>query len=59
VLGRLRGVRVTLVTIISQYHARGVMPLWRLPLRLHEMRADRAPWKGTMTALAFPSLNEI
>jgi hypothetical protein len=33
VLGRLRGVGVTLATIIGQYHARGVVPLRRLPLR--------------------------
>jgi hypothetical protein len=59
VLGRLRGAGVTMATVIGQYHARGVKPLWRRPLRLCEMMTDRAPWTGTLTALAFPSPNKI
>jgi hypothetical protein len=43
VLGRLRGVGVTLSTVIGQYHARGVVPLRRRPLRVCEMTADQAP----------------
>jgi hypothetical protein len=46
VLRRLRGARVTLSTVIVQYHARGVVPLRRRPLRLCEMTADRAPGRG-------------
>jgi hypothetical protein len=59
VLTRLREAGVTVATIIGQYHAQGVVPLRRRPLRLYEMTADRAPWIGTMIAPAFPSLNEI
>jgi hypothetical protein len=43
VLGRLRNVGVTLAEVIGQYHARGVVPLRRRPLRLCDMTADRAP----------------
>jgi hypothetical protein len=43
VLGRLRGAGVTLAEVIGQYHARGVVPLWRRPLRLCERTVDRAP----------------
>jgi hypothetical protein len=43
VLGRLRGAGVTLAEVIGQYHARGVVPLRRQPLRLCEMTADQAP----------------
>jgi hypothetical protein len=46
VLGRLRGARVTLVEVIGQYHARGVVPLQRRWLRLCEMTADRPPERG-------------
>jgi hypothetical protein len=42
VLRRLRGAEVTLSEVLRQYHARGVMPLRRRPLRLCEMTADRA-----------------
>jgi hypothetical protein len=59
VLGRLRGAGVTLVTVIGQYHARGVVSLWRRPLCLCEMMADRAPWARTVTVPIFPSPNEI
>jgi hypothetical protein len=59
VMGCLRGARVTLASVIGQYHARGVVPLRRRPLRLCEMIADRAPWTRTVTALIFPSPNEI
>jgi hypothetical protein len=59
VLTCLRGVGVTLATVIGQYHSWGVVPLQRRPLHLCEMTADRATLIGTMTALEFPSLNEI
>jgi hypothetical protein len=59
VLGRLRGAGVTLAEVIGQYHARGFVPLWRRPLRLCEMTADRAPWTGTMTASLLPSPLEV
>jgi hypothetical protein len=49
VLGHLRGARVTLAEVIGQYHTRGVMPHRRQLLRLCEMTADQAPWKGTVT----------
>jgi hypothetical protein len=45
--------------VIGQYHARGVMPLRRWPLRLCEMTADRAPWERTLTALSLPSSLEV
>jgi hypothetical protein len=38
---------------IGQYHARGVVPLRRRPLRLYEMTVDWPPWTGTVTV---PSL---
>jgi hypothetical protein len=50
---------ITLATVIWQYHARGVVPLRRWPLRPCEMMTDRAPWTGTVTASVFPSPNEI
>jgi hypothetical protein len=59
VLGHLRGAGVTLSTVIGQYHARGVVPLWRRLLCLCEMTADRAPWVGTVTAPTLPSPLEI
>jgi hypothetical protein len=59
VLGRLRGARVTLSTVIGQNHARGVVPLRRRPLCLYEMMTDRAPWKGTVTAPTLSSPLEI
>jgi hypothetical protein len=46
VLGRLRGAGVTLVEVIGQYHARGVVLLRRRPLRLCETTADRPPGRG-------------
>jgi hypothetical protein len=57
-LGRLRGARVTLAEVIGQYHARGVVPLRRRPLRLCEMTADRPPWEGIVTASS-PSPLEV
>jgi hypothetical protein len=59
VLGHLRGAGVTLAEVLGQYHARGVVPLRRRPLRLCEMTADRAPWVGTMTAPYLPSPLEV
>jgi hypothetical protein len=59
VLGSLRGAGVTLVEVIRQYHARGVVPLRRRPLRLCEMTSDRAPWEETVTALSLPSSLEV
>jgi hypothetical protein len=59
VLGRLRGAGVTLAGVIEQYHARGVVLLWRWPLRLCEMMADLPPWEGTVTAPSFPSSLEV
>jgi hypothetical protein len=59
VLGRLRGAGVTLVEVIGQYHARGVVPLWRRPLRLCKMTTDRAPWEGTVTASLLPLPLEV
>jgi hypothetical protein len=58
VLGRLRA-GVTLAEVIGQYHARGVVPLRKRPLRLCEMTADRAPWAGTVTAPSLPSPLEV
>jgi hypothetical protein len=46
VLRRLRGAEVTLSEVLGQYHARGVVPLRRRPLRLCEMTVDRAPGQG-------------
>jgi hypothetical protein len=43
VLGCLQNAEITLVEVIGQYHARGVMPLQRQPLRLCDMTADKAP----------------
>jgi hypothetical protein len=59
VLRHLRGARITLAEVLGQYHARGVVPLRRWPLRLCEMTADRAPWMGTVTALTLPSPLEV
>jgi hypothetical protein len=59
VLGRLRNVGITLAEVVGQYHARGVVPLRRRPLRLCDMTADRAPWVWTMTALELPSPLEV
>jgi hypothetical protein len=52
VLTHLREARVTLVTVIGQYHARG----GGVPLRDD---GRQSPWTGTMAIPAFPSLNEI
>jgi hypothetical protein len=46
VLGCLRNAGVTLAEVIGQYHAQGVVPLRRRPLRLCDMTADRAPGRG-------------
>jgi hypothetical protein len=54
VLGRLRDARITLAEVVGQYHARGVVPLRRRPLRLCDMTAERAPWAGTVTAPELP-----
>jgi hypothetical protein len=54
VLWRLRGAGVTLAEVIGQYHARGVMPLRRRPLRLCEMTADRPPLDGDRDRAAAP-----
>jgi hypothetical protein len=43
VLRHLRGAGVTLSEVPGQYHAQGVVPLRRQPLRLCEMTADRPP----------------
>jgi hypothetical protein len=59
VLGRLRDAGVTLAEVIGQYHARGVVPLRRRPLRLREMTANGAPWEGTVTALLLLSSLEV
>jgi hypothetical protein len=59
VLGRLRGARFTLAEVIRQYHARGVVPLRRRPLRLCEMTANQAPWTGTVTAPSLLSPLEV
>jgi hypothetical protein len=45
--------------VIGQYHARGVVPLRRRPLRLCEMTADQAPWTGTVTTSLLPSPLEV
>jgi hypothetical protein len=50
---------VTLSEVLRQYHARGVVPLRRRPLRLCEMTADWAPWTGTVTAPTLPSPLEV
>jgi hypothetical protein len=42
-LTHLREAGINLVTVISQYHARGIVPLRRRPLHLCEMTANRAP----------------
>jgi hypothetical protein len=59
VLRCLRGDGVTLTEVLRQYHARGVVSLWRRPLRLCEMTADRAPWTGTVTASSLLSPLEV
>jgi hypothetical protein len=59
VLGHLQGAGVSLAEVIGQYHARGVVPLWRRPLHLCEMTADRTPWTGTVTALLLLSPLEV
>jgi hypothetical protein len=45
--------------VIGQYHAQGIVPLRRWPLRLCEMTADRAHWEGTVTVPLLPSLLEV
>jgi hypothetical protein len=59
VLRHLRGAEVTLVEVFGQYHARGVVPLERRPLRLCEMTTDRAPWTGTVTVPSLQSPLEV
>jgi hypothetical protein len=46
VLGRLRNTGITLAAVVEQYHARGVVPLRRQPLRLCDMTTDRAHGLG-------------
>jgi hypothetical protein len=43
VLRHLQNTGITLSEVVRQYHARGVVPLQRRPLRLCDMTADRAP----------------
>jgi hypothetical protein len=45
-LGHIRNAGVTLAEVIGQYHARGVVPLRRRPLRLCDMTANRVPGWG-------------
>jgi hypothetical protein len=59
VLGHLWNVRITLAEVVGQYHARGVVPLRRRPLRLCDMTADRAPGVGTVTMSELPSPLEV
>jgi hypothetical protein len=59
VLTCLQEARVNLATVIGQYHARGVILLWRRPLCLCEMTADKAPRTGTVTTPELLSQNEI
>jgi hypothetical protein len=59
VLGRLRDAGITLAELVRQYHALGVVPLRRRPLRLCDMTAERAPWAGTVTAPELPSPLEV
>jgi hypothetical protein len=59
VLEHLRNTGITLAEVVGQYHARGVVSLWRRPLRLCDMTADRAPWVGTVTAPELPSPLEV
>jgi hypothetical protein len=59
VLGCLQNAEITLVEVVGQYHARGVVPLQRRSLRLCDMTADRAPWVGTVTVLELPSSLEV
>jgi hypothetical protein len=59
VLGCLRNAGITLAEVIGQYHARGVVPLRRRPLRLYDMTADRASWVATVTAPELPSPLEV
>jgi hypothetical protein len=40
--------------VIGQYHARGVAPLQRWPLRLCDMTADRAPLGGDRDRVVAP-----
>jgi hypothetical protein len=48
VLGRIQNAGITLAEVVGQYHVRGVVPLWRRPLWLCDMTADRAPWAGSL-----------
>jgi hypothetical protein len=58
-LGCLRNAEITLVEVVRQYHARGVVPLRRRLLRLCDMTADRAPWVRTVTTPELPSPLEV
>jgi hypothetical protein len=40
VLGNLRNAGITLVEVVGQYHARGVVSLRRRPLRLYNMTPE-------------------
>jgi hypothetical protein len=46
VLGCLWNAGITFVEVIGQYHARGVVPLRRRPLRLCNMTANRPHGRG-------------
>jgi hypothetical protein len=59
VLGRLRNAGITLAEVVGQYHAQGVVPLRRQPLRLCDMTTDRATWVRMVTALELPSPLEV
>jgi hypothetical protein len=50
VLGLLQNTGITLAEVVGQYHARGVLSLWRRPLRLCIMTTDRDPLVGMVTA---------
>jgi hypothetical protein len=45
--------------VLRQYHARGVVPLRRRPLRLCEMTANQAPWMGNVIAPTLQSPLEV
>jgi hypothetical protein len=59
VQGHQRNTEIISAEVIRRYHARGVVPLRRRPLRLCDMMADRAPWVGTVTAPEPPSPLEV
>jgi hypothetical protein len=59
VVTRLHNVEVDLAVAIGQYHALGIVPLRRRPLRIRELTPNRAPFEGTVTTPEPPSLDEI